>query len=258
MTLKLSAAARNYALQNGSLRKAFNGGKLLVYTGTQPATAEAAPTGTLLVTYTNASGAHTSEVLATGNITLTTGAAGSVDTLTVDGVDILTAAVPFNTSLTQTAADVAAMINNNSSEPEYTAVSGGAVVTITANRGAGTEANGLVVTGTLTTLTATYGNMAGGVNSANGLRFSNASGGVLIKDASQTWTGVAVADGAALWFRLVGPVADSGILDTTESQIRLDGAVATSGQQLNMSGTTTIANGSTQTISTFPITFPTS
>src|SRR5574340_759925 len=142
MTLRLSSGARNFVLQHGSLKKAFQGGKILIYSGAQTSSADAAPTGTLLCTVTKSSGAHTAEVQASGPVTLTGGAAGSVDTVTVNSVNILTnGAVPFNTSLTQTAADLAAAINLSESYPEYTATSSGAVVTIKAARGAGAAPN---------------------------------------------------------------------------------------------------------------------
>lgn len=256
MTFRFSIAARNYAAQHGSYKKAFQGGKLLIYSGAQPASADAAPTGTLLCTITKSSGAHTAEVLATGTVTLTGGASGSVDTVTVDGVNILTnGAVAFNTSLTQTAADVATAINLSESSPEYTATSSGAVVTISAARGSGTAPNGLAVSATLTTITASYANMSGGVAAANGLSFDVASAGALAKKTGEAWSGVNAASGTAGWFRFVGAVADSGAADANESQVRMDGAIATSGSQMNMSSTT-LTSGATTTIDTFSLTLP--
>lgn len=256
MALRLSTGLRNFCLAGGSVKDALQGGKLLIYSGAQPATADTAPSGTLLCTITAASGAHTAEVLATGTVTLNTGAAGSIDTLTVDGIAIIDAAVPFNTSLTQTATDLVAAINNAASDPEYSATSSGAVVTIKAKRGSGAGPNGFVVASTVTTLTKTDVNMASGVTALNGVSFGTATAGVLVKLASQVWSGVAGATGTAGWFRFVGAVADSGITDTTESDFRLDGSISTSGAQLNMSNTS-IASGATQTISSFPITLPT-
>ena len=162
MTLRYSQGATNYLAQHGSFKDAFNNGKLEIYTGSQPASADAAPTGTLLCTITASSGTRTAEVLSVGTVTLSSGAAGSIDTLTVDGISIIDAAVAYNTSLTQTAADLAAAINQNVSSPDYTASSSGAVVTIKAKRGSGAAPNGFVVTGTATTLSLSYGNMASG------------------------------------------------------------------------------------------------
>lgn len=100
-------------------------------------------------------------VAATGSVTLTSGAAGSVNSVTVNGVTITSGAVAFNTSLSITATDLATNINAFTSSPNYSAAAVGAVVTITAST-AGAATNGFVVTATLTTITATYVNMSGG------------------------------------------------------------------------------------------------
>lgn len=256
MALRISNALRNYINQQGSLKHALTGGKIFLYSGAQPATPETAPSGTLLNTYTANSAAHTHEVLAVGSVTLTGGAAGSVNTITVDSVDILPAAVNFNGTLAQTALDCITAINNASTSPKYIASNGGsAVITLTASRGAGTEANGLVVASTTTTITKTDANMAGGVDSINGLKWGASVAGVLSKDASQAWSGVAAATGTAGWFRYVGSVVDSGIVDSNDSQMRFDGAVSTSGSDLNLTSTS-IVLAATQTISGFAITLP--
>jgi phage tail sheath gpL-like len=112
-------------------RTALSGGKLKIYTGAQPASADAAPTGTLLATITDGSGAHTAEVRATGTVTLS-GSSGSITACTVNGLTVLGETVPFNTDLTTTAADLAEAINEYPSVPKITASSSGAVVTLTA------------------------------------------------------------------------------------------------------------------------------
>ncbi|KJU83825.1 hypothetical protein MBAV_003985 [Candidatus Magnetobacterium bavaricum] len=88
--------------------------------------------------------------------------------------------------------------------------------------------------------------------SAAGLTFGDSSAGVLAKTVGETWSGTAVATGTAGWFRLVAP-SDGGSSSQTDE--RLDGSVATSGAQLNMSSTS-ISSGAVQTISTFSITMP--
>lgn len=253
MSLRLSTSLRNLVLGGGSVKDALQNGKLLIYSGAQPASADAAPTGTLLATITSGSGAHTAEVQAAGTVTLA-GASGSVTALTVDDVSIIDTAVAFDTSLTVTAAALAAEINN--AQNPYTATASGAVVTIIAPRGLGAAANGFVVDATCTTLTSTDVNLSGGVTAVNGLKFGVPAAGVLPKHATQTWSGAAGASGTAGWFRFVGSVADSGVIDSTESQIRMDGAISTSGAQLNMSSTTITALA-TQTVTAFPVTLPT-
>lgn len=256
MALRLSTALRNFLLSHGSCKNALQNGVLKIYSGTQPTTADDAVAGTLLCTFSKASGAVTREVLATGTVTLTGGASGSVDTVTVNGINIIPqGAVAFNTSLTQTATDLAAAINKGLSSPEYTATSSGAVVTIKAMPGTGVGPNGFVVTATLTTLTATYANMAGGVAAVNGLTFETAASGAVAKNANETWSGVAAATGTAGWFRFEGSVTDPGTSDTGAQYLRLDGSIATSGANLNMSSTS-ITSGATQTLSSFSITQP--
>ena len=110
---------------------------------------------------------------ATATVTLTGGAAGSVDTITVNSVNIMSGSVAFTTDLATTAAAVAANINAHTSSPEYTAVAVGAVITISAAVGVGSDPNGYVVAVTATTITFTKTNMSGGsfalINSAQNL-----------------------------------------------------------------------------------------
>ena len=264
MTLRISDGLRNFMLQHGSFRQSLHGGKIEIYSGTQPSSSNAAPTGTLLATITKASGTHTNEVVPSGSVTLDTGASGSVDSILVAmpsaasaKIELLDSAVAFNSTLTLTAADVATAINQNLSNPEFTATSSGAVVTISPRRGGGTQMNAWTIVSSCTTITSTDANLSSGVSSANGLTFGVATTGALVKNPDETWTGVAVATGTAGWFRYVGPVADSGAADTAEAQIRLDGSVATSGGDLNLSSTS-ITSGATQTISGFTVTQPAS
>lgn len=259
MALRYSTYARNFIAGVGSWKDAFMNGRMEIYSGAQPASADAAATGTLLCTITNAAGAHTAEVLSAGSVTLTGGASGSLDTLTVDSVDILGGAVAFNTSLTQTAADAAVQINRFHSTTDYVATSSGAKIIITALPGTGTSPNGLTVASTVTTITKTDVNMgteATGVAAVNGLKYEYPTGGGVAKLASQTWSGVNAASGTAGWYRLYGSVADAGGADTNLVYCREDGAIATSGAELNINPTAFVA-GATTTISSGTLTIPT-
>jgi len=257
MTVRLSTGLRNALAKQLSIGDALRNGIIEIYSGAQPASADAAPTGTLLCTISSSSGAVTSEVVATGTVTLTGGASGSVDTVTVNSVDILGGSVPFNATLTQTAADVATKINANKSNPDYTATSSGAVVTISALPGTGTGPNTYVVSATLTTITASYANMSGGVNPANGLQFGAVASGVLSKLSTQTWSGVNAATGTAGWFRQYGSVADSHAVDSSAVAIRMDGAVGTSGSDMNLNSTAFVS-AATTTLASWQITVPAS
>ena len=102
-------------------------------------------------------------VAATGRVTLTGGGAGSVDSVTVNGVTITSGGVLFTVDLSATATAVAANINAFISTPNYTATAVGAVITITAST-VGQSPNGFVVAANTTVITATTVNMSGGLN----------------------------------------------------------------------------------------------
>jgi hypothetical protein len=80
----------------------------------------------------------------------------------------------------------------------------------------------------------------------NGLTFAAAANGAVSK--SGTWSFVGIAAGTAGWFRLKGNGVDGGGASTTLP--RLDGSVATSGADLNLSNIG-IAIGAPNTIDTF-------
>lgn len=89
---------------------------------------------------------------------------------------------------------------------------------------------------------------------ADGISFdAAASSGVLAKAPSEVWSGVVWASGTAAWYRHV-TAADDGTSSATA--VRLQGSVATSGADLNLSSTTLIS-GATQTIDYYSIALPT-
>ena len=100
-------------------------------------------------------------LISSGNVILTGGAAGSVNMITVNGVNIMSAPVAYTTSLTATATAVASDINAYTSSPNYTAVGIGATIAILAPS-AGSSYNGYAVVVTTTTLTATSQDMNDG------------------------------------------------------------------------------------------------
>lgn len=150
------------------------------------ATTQAAVAGVLAVAATGSfrviAGAAPSA--ATGTVTLTGGGAGSVDSITVNGVEVLGAAVPYNTDLNTTATDVATQINSFTSSPEYTAAAVGPVITITAASGLGSNPNGFVIVVSSTTITTAKTNMGGGVG---GTFYSVTVDGVEILGAPVAW-----------------------------------------------------------------------
>lgn len=269
MTLRFSPGLENFIAQTGSWKSAFDNGSLEIYTGTQPATANLAVSGTLLVTITVGSGSKTDEVKGTGVLTISGTTSGSVDTCTLMGIDILGSAVTHTGDNNTMATAVALKINRNPANKLVVASSTGAsgVITLTARPGLGTTLNSGALTFTSTTVTTavtstTFGSGTGGsvagVAAANGLRMDySAAAGVMVKDTTQTWSGVAVGAGTqtAGWFRYKSSVVDAGALDSSAVFLRMDGAIATSGAELNMTSTS-ITNGATQTLDSFSFTVP--
>lgn len=248
MAQRKSTGLVNFMADSGSARTALANARMFVYTGTQPASADDAVTGTLLVTLTKGSGAFTAEVLPQWKFTLA-GSAGSVDSVKIGGVECLSEAVSYTTDLATTAASVAANITAAFTTPDYRATSSGASITITGPVGSGASLNSLSVVVTNTTLTTTYNDTGAtgavfttGVTCVNGCNFQfPAVSGVLTKETTD-WSGVAVATGTAGWFRIEADPSDNKGSSTTFR--RLDGAISTSGAELNLT-TTTITSGST-------------
>ena len=267
MALRLSVGLRNFLNEGGSLKRALSGGKLLLYTGTQPAAADDAVSGTLLNTYTVSSGAHTPEVLPTGGFTISAcTAADTITAVTLTPTSIATPIALLDATVTLTNSDdtisavqLVAAINNNPGNIYVTASNVAGVITLTGKPGIGVLMNtwvpGATGSGVTVGTVVNIGSGVAGVTALNGLRFGDSAAGVLVKDPSQTWSGVAGNTGTAGWFRFVGSVVDAGAADAAELYIRLDGNVATSGANLNLSSTT-ITSGATQTLLTFSLTEP--
>jgi len=92
-----------------------------------------------------------------------------------------------------------------------------------------------------------------------GLNFGEtAVAAILAKAPTEGWQGEAVASGTAGYFRFYPNDVDNhtGADGGGETKIRFDGAIATSGAQLNMSSTTITAGGTT-TIDSVAVTLPT-
>lgn len=143
------------------------------------AVTEVLATGQITVT------AGTANTSSTGSMTITGGGGGTVNDVTVNGVDILGSAVAWNTDTATTASDVVDQINAYSSSPNYTASLSGSTITITAAQSAGATPNTYVVTASLTTVTATYADMAGGVtNAISSIKID----GVEILNSTVIWT----------------------------------------------------------------------
>lgn len=258
MTVRLSTGARNGMAGRMGFAAMFNKGYINVYTGAQPASADAAATGTLLGTFSASSGALTKETRATGSIQLTGGASGSVNTVTVGGLNIIPdGAVAFNTSLNQTASDLCDAINRNGM---FEATVSTDTVTIKGRPGTGVTT--AAVSSTLTTITASYVNMGSGVAGVapvNGLILGVEASGVIAKPSSQVWSFAGVAAGTAGWARFYSSDGgDSGILLSAAPWYpRLDGTCGVGSGDFQLS-TLAITVGLPVTLDTFSWTQPAS
>lgn len=257
MTIRLSTGLRNGVLEGRGIASMLNRGYINVYSGSQPLTADAAVTGTLLGTVTSGSGTLTKETRATGSVTLTTGSSGSIDTVTVGGLNIIPdGAVPYNTSLAQTASDLCDAINRNGiMEASVSSL------TVTLRGRPGTGVTTAAVSGSVSTLgTPTYVAMGSGVAGAapvNGLYLGVPASGVIAKPSTQVWSFNGIASGTAGWFRFFSSdTADAGdVLSGAPWYPRLDGAVGVSGANLNLSNIA-ITSLLPVTVDTFSFTMP--
>lgn len=257
MTTRLSTGARNGVIGPLGFQGMFNRGYIKVFTGSQPVSGDAAETGTLLGIFTNNSGALTKETRATGSITITGASGGSINNITVGGLNIIPdGAITVSGDTTSTlAAKLCEAINRNGIM-EATVV--GAVVTIKGRPGTGVTT--AAVTGSLTTATATYVNMGSGVAGVapvNGLILTAPSAGVISKPTDQVWSFVGLAAGTAGWARFYSSdTADSGgLLTGAPWYPRLDGQCGVGTGDFRMS-TTSITVGLPVTMDTFSWTQP--
>lgn len=253
MAVRLSVALLRYSWNVGSIAEALSGGTVRIYSGTQPDAPELAPTGTLLATITDTSGSWTAETAATGSVEITGSGSGSIDSLTVDGVELLLAPVS-GTSKSDVAYKLYAALQEYSHRHEFLAsYDGMETVTLTCRPGRGTKFNAAVVSGSLTTLSATYTDFSGGVDSVNGLWWGSAENYSNIAQmlaGTQTKTGTAVADGTAGWLRVCGPFADADADDTDYEMFRMDMAIGETGANVTIDDDA-ITTGETVTIATF-------
>lgn len=219
MTLRFSTGARNAQASTLGLQGAFNRGYMEVYTGAQPVSADAAVTGTLLGLVSNNSGALTKETRAAGTITITAAAGGSINSITVGGLNIIPdGAITVSGDTTSTlAAKLADAINRNGMMEATVSTN---VVTVRPRPGAGAVV--ATIAGSLTTVTATYvavGTTVAGVAPVNGLILLPPVAGVISKSAD-VWSMLGLAVGNAGWFRLkCSDQADAGAASTVFPRI---------------------------------------
>lgn len=88
---------------------------------------------------------------------------------------------------------------------------------------------------------------------ALGLNFGPPTAGQVDIAAAETWTGAGLATGTAAWGRLYEATDNPALSSTTLG--RLDGTIAVSGGNINMSSTAVVL-GAIQTVTEFKVTMP--
>jgi len=107
----------------------------------------------------------------------------------------------------------------------------------------------------LITITVSSGAWTAG-SETNGLDFGTSTDGVLAKDATQVWSGVAGATGTAGWMRIFANEADSGADDSSaKAYARIDMACGVSTGEARLSSTS-ISSGATYTVDSCSLTMP--
>jgi hypothetical protein len=258
MGLKLSTKLRTALLSGDEFRSIFDDAVIQIWGGTlnAPLTADAAATGTLLVTIGNPGGdVALGEVSTAKEAIWTITSHGSAETfkVTLNGTTYTYTNTP-DLSAAGVAAGCAEMINR-SGEPVWAATGGTAVIYIRSKvRGLSFTIN--VTTGTPTG-TSTLSDDAIANVTQQTIRFGAATDGVIAKD-SATWTGTVITEGGqAKYFRLVTS-SDTNVDDTSNKVFpRLQGTVGTNSADMILTNTT-LAGNSTQTIDAASITLPSS
>jgi len=264
MTIRLSTGLRNFLADKGSLKKALEDGVLMIYSGSQPATAnDAIGSATLLAKISKASATFTEGAKSTAKTasvclagTPTNGSTARVTLTTCESASPVNYDVSevTGTSLSAHAALIAAAINLGQKSVLATVVDDGdtniaGVHLVFTSLFAGVGFTVAVTAGTMTlTLDAeVLANVRG-----NGLQMGQAATGILAKDA-EVWSGVGITPGGtAGWFRFQGNDVDNDASSAT--LIRMDGSIGASTGDLIIP--TTVQTGATITIDTCNLTIP--
>lgn len=247
--MKFSSGFVAASTYTGYWQNLANGKLRILGATTEPTTADAAETGTLLGTLTLSGAAHTPETRAEWKCTLG-GASGTLDTLLVGLVNILPSAVTYITDLSTTAALVATTINNACRSTHFVARSSGADVYILAPIGSATVYNAVALTATSTTLTCTIASTGypassggtAGVAAVNGLNFQfPAVAGVLTKETTLWEDTSADATGTSVYARLILDKDDDNLASTAYRRVQF--SIGTSGADITSQIlTTTLAS----------------
>jgi len=255
--LKFSTGLKHQSFNSlrGALSATYSlaGGWIGLYSGTQPATADAAATGTLLAKITQASGTFVAGAYQTYDVDglCQTQSPAVPGALTLDGVTAGTLGVGYYVTISGTGNEsdkifrVTGTGNNDEDLIEY--MQGPSNATVSSKHTFKTVSEIYVSAATADAITAGYG-------VTNGLFLGAASSNKIAKHANQVWSGIGIAAGTAGWFRFYGAAADDGSESTTLP--RLDGRIATSGAEMNLSNLSVVIYAPI-TLDTFTLSWPT-
>lgn len=255
--LKFSTGLKHQSFNSlrGALSATYSlaGGWIGLYSGTQPATADAAATGTLLAKITQASGPFVAGAYQTYDVDglCQTQSPAVPGALTLDGVTAGTLGVGYYVTISGTGNEsdkifrVTGTGNNDEALIEY--LQGPSNATVSSKHTFKTVSEIYVSAATADAITAGYG-------VTNGLFLGAASSNKIAKHANQVWSGIGIAAGTAGWFRFYGAAADDGSESTTLP--RLDGRIATSGAEMNLSNLSVVIYAPI-TLDTFTLSWPT-
>ena len=178
--------------------------------------AKSGATSDYIRAYIDTNGAVNLEVkettAATGTVTLNSGAAGSVDDITVNSVSVMSGAEAFDTDLSTTATNVAANITANTSTPNYTATAENSTITITAVT-KGTATNEYVVSSTTTTIASTDVDMSGATDN-NVVDLSTPDSVV----SATTWTHIRVLENGNDYYIFVGGISKAHVSTASRTE----------------------------------------
>ena len=249
MPLRLSSGAVDALQENGCLKEIFHDMIIDIYSGSQPASADDAVTGTWLGRMTLAGGAFTAGIKSTRRMdkaTITYGIDGDDYVLVINGTSYSYTAVNGDDN-DAVALALAALVDASPVVEAYAAANiiytraiyGGVDYTIT-NTGTTTGGNNVV---------------ASVIANAriNGLQWGDSVLGVLSKEAG-VWEGVNLASGTAGYFRAKANAVDDDSEST--SLVRMDGNISTSNAPLIIAGSINLVKDATTTVQAAAITRP--
>jgi hypothetical protein len=256
MALNISTALKNQALNSvrghGAIAKSLKGGVGYVYSGTRPASADAAATGTLLGKITVSGGTYAWGAYQTTDrdgVCLSTTPSGA-GTIALGGITGGTLGVGYYVSIYGTGNESAKIFRITGTGDDDEAV---------VEYMQGPNNTTVYTTNTFKTVTEVYCSAATaaavevGYAVSNGLMWNVAASGALTKHSGQTWQMVGIAAGTMGYVRWMGAATDNLGVSTTLP--RVDMRIATSGAELDASNTT-VAVGGVSTFDTVTITFP--